>query len=97
MPVVNLFRPGKAPGDSLPFSWDWSSFMDPTDSIISAQVTSSPAGLSIGTPSISGDTVTVVIAGGTSGTAYQVNCAITTAAGNIANSQEVLRVLDSVR
>jgi hypothetical protein len=105
MLIQGRFDPGKASGDSLPFSFDWSQWMDVNafgvrDQIASAMVTASPVGLSIGstvTIDPTASLVTATIAGGTNGVTYTIDCMIVTQSGMIAHSQELLPVLDNAR
>ena len=58
------------------------------ESINSAQVTASPTGLTIGTPIINGDTVAVLLSGGTKGAKYIVYFEVTTSVGYTYNDPE---------
>ena len=102
--VVGYFSPGKNPGDSLPFSWDWGTWLaidanGVRDSIVTATITATPSGLNVGPTTLdAGHTVaTATISGGVSGISYFVECDVVTASGMIACSQEVLNVRDDVR
>jgi hypothetical protein len=85
--------------DSLPFTFDWSDWMEEGDTIYSAEITATPDGLGIGpsqTDTVA-STVQAMISGGVNGVTYTVNRQIITQAGLIANSQELLLVADNVR
>lgn len=72
----------KAPDDDLPYSFDFSLFdVMESDTMASATVASTPSGLTIGSPSVSGDTVTVRISAGTDGTTYRLKVQGTTTGG----------------
>jgi len=50
--------------------------------LASATITATPAGLTIGTPSISGGKVFFVVTGGTAGVTYDIQCLATTSSGS---------------
>ncbi len=80
----------KKPGDSLPFSWDWYPWLavdGVRDTIASATITASPAGLSIGPVTIDGALITATIAGCVLDQSYDLGADITMASGQIACSQ----------
>lgn len=87
-----LYRPGltrlKDPEAILDYSTVWTDH----PSIASAIITSSPAGLTCGAPTISGNKVTTIISGGTVGTDYSVGFRITTPAGLVDERTIILRV-----
>ncbi len=56
-------------------------------------VTAIPAGLPLGTPSISGSTVLVLVTSGTAGVTYTLTCTITTSGGATLSQQGLLEVL----
>ena len=94
--IPRFFSP-KSPDDVLPYSWDWSVFLDAGDSLISATVTSSDMSLIVGTTTITGTVVTAIVSGGIDGTSYTLACEIATAAGYVASAVDVLNVLDAAR
>ena len=65
--------------------------------IISATITGSPSGLSIGQVTINGTLTTATVAGEVEGVSYNLTADITTASGMIACSQEILNVREDVR
>jgi hypothetical protein len=103
--ALNIITPplfAKSSLDSLPYQWNWQNWLSVdalgnVDTIESATITATPAGLGIGPVTIAGSTCTATIAGGTNLTAYTLTCAIVCASGQIAASQEVLNVLDDTR
>src|SRR4051794_40336683 len=92
----------KTPGDSLPFSWDWYEWLavninGERDTIVTATISATPDGLSIGPVTIEGALITATISGGVEDVSYDLEADITTASGMIACSQEVLNVREDVR
>lgn len=86
----------KYPSEIRSYSFDFSSFEeiaegDTIASIIS--VTATPDGLTLGTRSIDGATVRVVISDGTGGTVYRVNCLVATSSGARIEGQGFLQLL----
>lgn len=65
------------------YTFTFAVFAEPAggETLSSPVVTGSPTGLTIGTPSVSGSTVTVRISGGTAGVTYDVTCAVTLSSG----------------
>ena len=62
------------------------------DSIASVTVTSSPSGLTVGSPSANAARVQVRIGGGQRGTVYTLTCSITLASGSVISQQGYLSV-----
>jgi hypothetical protein len=75
----------KHPSDDLVYTFDFSEweFLTASEKIVSATVTGSPSGLTIGAASINsdGDQVQVRISAGTADTTYHVKCQATTTSG----------------
>lgn len=97
--VTNPDKPTivKDPNATLDYTWDWSAWLVEAgnDTIVSQQIlASTPAGLSIGSPTQSLGKVTVFISGGAAGTKYQVTCRINTAGGRIDDRSIYLKVKD---
>lgn len=65
------------PNSVLDYLWDWSAWLQSGETI-SSHTISSPAGINVDSSSNSSTTVTAWISGGTTGTAYDVTCRITT-------------------
>ena len=63
-----------------------------SDPIASAAVTSTPSGLTVGTPSTNADKVQVSISGGQRGTTYALTCTVTMQSGAIISQQGCLSV-----
>lgn len=101
--TISSFVPGKTPGDSLPFAFDWADWVavnavsGSPDTIVSATMTATPSGLTIGTVSVNSPLVVATISGGVANVVYTVTCVITTNAGFIAQADERLPVVASVR
>jgi hypothetical protein len=51
------------------------------DTLVSAVVTSSPSGLTIGSPSVDGSKIEFQVTGGTAHTVYSISCLATTSSG----------------
>jgi hypothetical protein len=100
--TTNFFVPGKAPVDALSFGFDFSQWLEVSplgviDTIVSAVITASPSGLAIGPATINGSVAGAVITGGVDGVTYLISCVITTATGQVAQSQEQLPVAENAR
>lgn len=65
------------PNANLPYEWDWSSWLEGADTIVSHVITV-PAGLTLGSHANTTTTVTAWISGGTAGKMYTVACRVTT-------------------
>ena len=63
-----------------------------SDPIASAAVTSTPSGLTVGTPATNGDKVQVSISGGQRGTTYTLTCTVAMQSGAIISQQGYLSV-----
>lgn len=72
----------KDPNTIKDYTWDWSSDLG-GDSILSAQVTATPNGITISSPSATSTHVSVNVSGGTLAVKYRVTCRVTTASGRI--------------
>ena len=64
----------------LDFMWDWSAWLQVSE-VISSHTINSPVGITIDSSSHTNTTVTAWVSGGTTGTAYDVTCRITTNQG----------------
>lgn len=70
----------KHPNDDIPYTFDfgaWSSLLA-VSALASATATADIAGLTIGSPTVSGYTVSVRISGGTDGVTYRLTVTATT-------------------
>ncbi|MFD4474694.1 hypothetical protein ACFWPU_01055 [Streptomyces sp. NPDC058471] len=83
----------KDPGAVLDWGFDWSNWLSAAEEISSATVTVD-SGLTKNSQSNTVNTVTVWLAGGTSGTTYQVNCRITTNQGRTDERTIGIRLTD---
>jgi hypothetical protein len=65
------------------YEFDFSDFaeLEAGETISSPSVSVDPSGPTIGTPSVSGDSVLVRISGGTAGVTYTVTCTVTLSSG----------------
>lgn len=70
----------KDPDAVLDYVFDWSSWLDDTDTISSYTVTAE-SGLTVDSDSNTTTAVTVWLSGGTANTDYEVTCSIVTADG----------------
>lgn len=83
----------KQPGETRAFGMDFSNKMVKTESIQSVDnVTSTPAGLTFGANSISGQVATTLISGGTHGKTYIVTVTVTTDIGQVLENEGILEV-----
>lgn len=72
----------KDPNAIKDYTWDWTSDLG-GDSILSAQVTATPNGLTISSPLTTSTHVSVNVFGGTLSAKYRVTCRVTTVNGRI--------------
>lgn len=76
----------KLPGDSRLYQIDFSNIDEILDgqTISSATVTATPSGLTLGSPTISGEALVIVaIHGGTAGTLYQLKVTANVSGGSV--------------
>lgn len=72
----------KTVNESRPFNFDWERELASGEVITTATVTSTPAGLTIGTPTTQDAVVQIRVSGGSAATVYSVTCKIDTNQGN---------------
>ena len=72
----------KDPTATLDYTWDWSAWLTGSDTIASVSWTI-PSGLTKTNSTNTATTATVWVSGGATGTAYVVECEITTTQGRI--------------
>ena len=84
----------KQPGETRQFSMDFSSLLDTVETISSPVITSTPAGLTVGTASISGSKILFTIAAGTHPVRYRIEVTVTTSGGATLVGDGVLKVAD---
>ena len=82
----------KQPGETRQFSMDFSSLLDSGETISSPNVSASPSGLSLGSPSVSGTKVLFTIASGAHPVKYRLEVTVNTSGGAILVGDGVLRV-----
>lgn len=80
---MSVFVATKDPDSSLPFGFDWTSWLTTGDSIASCTVeVTSPTGdsapITAGTPTVSGNITSAVLSAGTVGSGYRVTFRVTT-------------------
>lgn len=103
MAIPSFFPPQQTPSESLIYGFSWGDWIarnaidNPaleTDTIDSATVSATPAGLSIGPVAIDmvASVVRVMISGGQDQTDYLVTCLVTMTSGMVASSQQLLQV-----
>ena len=86
----------KQPSESFLYDMNFSSRMATSEVLTGiTSVTESPSGLTIGTPTYSGQIGQVRISGGTDGVTYTVTWLATTDAGNTIEAEGFLYVFDS--
>jgi hypothetical protein len=84
----------KFPSDVLDYGFDWTAFLG-SDTILTATMSASPAGLTVGTTSHLGYIVKAMISGGATGNTYLISCVITTSGGLTANSDFKLDIREA--
>jgi len=87
----------KDPAATLDYSFDWSAWLAPGETIIIDSWAIEPSGVgapTLGVESITGATHAVLVSGGTSGHRYRLSCHIETDAGRIAERSAALRVME---
>jgi len=73
--------PAKDPTATLDYAFNWTTWLQPGESIASAEVTV-PSGITLSTPAaINGGIVTFWLSGGVLGQVYEISCEITTSQG----------------
>lgn len=82
----------KQPIDRLDYDFDYSQFLAGADSIESATFLVEPEGLTLDSTVVEPTFTKVWISGGDVGTAYIVNCTVTTAHGRIKQDEIKIRV-----
>lgn len=94
MAILGRFT--KQPGETIDYPVDFTDWFEGRtgDSIASHTVTVEP-GISIATHTRIGNVVTVVLAGGTTGTSYKTTVKITTAAGLVKEVEFVVKVKET--
>lgn len=80
----------KDPEATLEWSFDWSPWLDDTETITAYVLT--PNGLTVVSDSETDGVVTAWLSGGTADTSYRVECKITTSAGRIDERSLTIRV-----
>lgn len=100
--LPKYFSPQKAPADSLPYGFNWSDWFSQNakdlpelagDTVLSAVITATPPGLTIGSASIdsTGLIATAQVSGGVDQTDYTLSCQIVSVNGLIAVSEQLLQ------
>ncbi len=74
--MATTFDP-KLPDEEEPFTFDFTDRLSAGQSIVSATVTATPTGLTLGTPSVTGALVTVQLEDGDSGVVYHLEALAT--------------------
>jgi hypothetical protein len=67
----------KDPSDILDYEWDWSDWLETSETIVSASWTV-PTGITQTDTDVGSTTATLWLSGGTAGTTYEVACKIVT-------------------
>jgi len=92
LPGFLYFDP-KDPVDQATFNFNWSAWINGSDPVLTVNsVSASPSGLTIGTPSLNSNIVSVILSGGTAGINYTVSCQVTTVGGTVAKRSGILPV-----
>lgn len=84
----------KDPDESKVYEVDFSAHLASGETLSSPVVASTPSGLTVGSPSISGSSVQFRLSGGTSGTTYTIDVTVSTSASNALNGCVRLLVQD---
>jgi len=88
-----LYFDPKDPVDQATFNFNWGAWINGSDPVLTVNsVSASPSGLTIGTPSLNNNVVSVVLTGGTAGINYTVSCQVTTVGGTVAKRSGILPV-----
>ena len=83
----------KDPDEARPYQLDFSNDMDTGDDITGTPtLTATPSGLTIGSPTVAGDKVTVQLSGGTAGRKYTIKCVASTVNGHTVVARGILTV-----
>ena len=80
--------------DEVVYTVSFTDFLGDGETVDSASVTSSPAGLTITSVTASGSGVNMRIAGGTAGVTYEVECEGTLSTTEVVNRRGRLKVRD---
>ena len=92
LPGFLYFDP-KDPVDQATFNFNWGAWINGSDPVLTVNsVSASPSGLTIGTPSLNNNVVSVVLTDGTAGINYTVSCQVTTVGGTVAKRSGILPV-----
>lgn len=83
----------KDPSDVLDWRWDWSEWLAPGETIVTAVVNADP-GISIDAQSYTATTVTVWLSGGSLGSTYKVPSKVTTSQGRTVERNIIIEVAD---
>lgn len=89
----------KDPASTLDYSFDWSGWLIPGETIDSNVWSIGPAGagaasIVVGSESESADTRAVLVTGGTTGNRYRLSCRIITNGGRTNERSATLRVME---
>lgn len=88
-----FLMPDIDPLDSLPYGFDFSEWMDPTDTIATVAVVVSPDDLQVTAPMVVGQTVTVFCSHGTLNSVYNVSFEVTSTNGWVFKRTMVINCL----
>jgi hypothetical protein len=91
--VATTFDP-KLPGESEVFSLDFAARLGAGQTVAGATVTATPAGLTLGAPSVSGSVVSVRVSGGTGGVTFDLECLATLNDGSVVGYCTPLKVTE---
>ena len=90
--MISINWPGKAPGENLDYSIDWSAALTPGETI-STSTWAPPGGIVLGNTAVSGGTISVVwLSEGEMGARYRIVNTITTTAGRVMEAAAYLFV-----
>jgi hypothetical protein len=85
----------KDPNDIVPFTFDWSLFLPPGETIVSHTTTVDGNATKV-SDSASATQVTIETSGGTSGTQALSTCQIVTSAGNKYNAEKYITIVTRI-
>lgn len=90
MAIIGRFE--KQPDEVLDYDIDFAEWIPDGDVVSSATITSSPAGLTVGTVGVFGSYLKVWISEGVDGTTYKLEVTATTQGGRVKQAEFLMKV-----
>lgn len=94
--MIHATYTSQTPTDNLDYSLSFAAWIDADDAVTTATVTATPPGLTLTTPVVADNVVTVWVTGGTAGQLYEINYDVTTQAGRVLTRSVSLPVVASI-